>query len=82
MWETIKAKLFSKDVWVRAGKTFVQAAVAYLIIALSNVDIFSGNNGKTFWVGLLLSTLSAAASAAWNGVIKPAFSEVVVAAKE
>jgi hypothetical protein len=82
MWETIKAKLFSKDVWVRAGKTFVQAAVAYLVAALANVDIFSGDNGKTFWVGLLISTLSAAASAAWNGVIKPAMSELSVNANK
>ena len=82
MWDAIKAKLFSKDVWVRAGKTFVQAAVAYLVAALANVDIFSGNNDKTFWVGLLVSTLAAAASAAWNGVIKPVMSEIVASAKE
>ena len=82
MWETIKAKLFSKDVWVRAGKTFVQAAISYLVVALANVDIFSGDNGKTFWVGLLISTLAAAASAAWNGVIKPVLSEIAVGTKE
>lgn len=61
-----------RDVAIRAGKTFLQAAVAYLIAALGNADIFGGNLGKTFWVGLLVSTLSAGASAAWNGVIKPA----------
>ena len=61
-----------KDVGVRAGKTFLQAAVAYLIAALGNADIFGGNVGKAFWVGLLMSTLAAGASAAWNGVIKPA----------
>ena len=61
-----------KDVGVRAGKTFLQAAVAYLIAALGNADIFGGNAGKAFWVGLLMSTLAAGASAAWNGVIKPA----------
>lgn len=61
-----------KDVAVRAGKTFLQAAVAYLIAALGNADIFGGNAGKAFWVGLLMSTLAAGASAAWNGVVKPA----------
>lgn len=61
-----------KDVGVRAGKTFLQAAVAYLIVALGNADIFGGNAGKAFWVGLLMSTLAAGASAAWNGVVKPA----------
>ena len=82
MWDAIKGTFWTKDVWVRAGKTFIQAAVAYLVAALANVDIFSGNNDKTFWVGLLVSTLAAAASAAWNGVIKPAMSEIVVSAKE
>ena len=61
-----------KDVGVRAGKTFLQAAVAYMIAALGNADIFGGNAGKAFWVGLLMSTLAAGASAAWNGVLKPA----------
>ena len=61
-----------KDVSNRAVKTFFQAAVAYVLAALGNADIFAGNLGKTFWVGLLVSTLSAGASAAWNGVIKPA----------
>jgi hypothetical protein len=61
-----------RDVAVRAGKTFLQAAVAYLLAALGNADIFGGDATKTFWVGLLMSTLAAGASAAWNGVIKPA----------
>lgn len=61
-----------RDVAIRAGKTFIQAAIAYLIAALGNADIFGGNAGKAFWVGMLMSTLAAGASAAWNGVIKPA----------
>jgi hypothetical protein len=61
-----------RDVAIRAGKTFIQAAIAYLIAALGNADIFGGNAGKAFWVGLLMSTLAAGASAAWNGVVKPA----------
>lgn len=67
-----------KDVGIRALKTFFQAALAYVLAAIGNVDMFSGNVGKTFWVGLLISTLSAGASAAWNAVIKPA----IVAWKE
>lgn len=61
-----------KDVGSRALKTFFQAAVAYVLAAIGNVDIFGGNVEKTFWVGLLISTLSAGASAAWNAVVKPA----------
>lgn len=60
------------DVFVRAGKTFIQAAVAYILAALGNADIFGADVGKAFWIGLLVSTLSAGASAAWNGVLKPA----------
>lgn len=61
-----------RDVLLRAGKTFGQAVVGYLLAALGNADIFGGNLGKAFWVGLLTSTLAAGASAAWNGVLKPA----------
>ena len=61
-----------KDVGVRAGKTFLQAALAYVITAFSTTDVFSSNVDKAFWTGLILSTLAAGASATWNGVVKPA----------
>jgi hypothetical protein len=62
-----------KDVLIRAVKTFAQTAVSYVMAALNGVDFFAGNLGKTFWVGLALSTGAAGLSAAWNGVIQPVF---------
>ena len=44
--------------------------------ALANVDIFNSANGKTFWAGLLVSTVAAGASATWNGVVKPVLGTV------
>lgn len=62
-----------RDVLVRAGKTFLQTAGAYLIAALGGVDFFAGDKGETFWVGLALSAGAAGLSAVWNGVIAPLF---------
>lgn len=65
-----------KDVLVRAGKTFVQTAVSYLIANLSGVNFFNGDQSETFWIGLALSAGAAGVSAAWNGVIAPLFKPV------
>ena len=62
-----------KDIAVRALKTFWQAALAYLIAALSGADFFSGDKGKTFWIGIATAALAAGLSAAYNGVLKPLF---------
>lgn len=62
-----------RDVGIRAFKTFLQTAGAYLIANLTGVDFFSGEVGTTFWVGLALSAGAAGLSAVWNGVIAPLF---------
>lgn len=61
-----------KDIIVRAVKTFIQAAGAYLIAALSGADFFSGDKTKEFWMGLAVAAGAAGISAAWNAVISPA----------
>ena len=56
-----------KDVAIRALKTFWQAAVAYLVAALSTgVDLFEGE----VIGGLVIGALAAGLSAAWNGAVK------------
>lgn len=60
-----------KDVLFRAIKTFLETAGAYLLAHLTGVNFFEGNPGKTFWIGLALSTGAAGLAAAWNGVLAP-----------
>lgn len=60
-----------KDVFERAVKTFIQAALSYLITALAGANFFDGNKTETFWIGLGISALAAGLSAMWNGVIQP-----------
>lgn len=58
----------AKDIAIRALKTFWQAAVAYLVAALSTgVDLFDGD----VIGGLLIGALAAGISASWNGAIRP-----------
>lgn len=58
----------SKDVSVRALKTFWQSAIAYLVASLSTgVDLFEGE----VIGGLLIGALAAGISASWNGVVQP-----------
>lgn len=56
-----------KDVAIRAGKTFWQAAVAYLVATLTQgVEVFDeGVIG-----GLVIGAVAAGLSAAWNCVVK------------
>jgi len=61
-----------KDILIRAIKTFVQTAGAYLIANLSGVDFFGENAPKAFWMGILLSAGAAGISAVWNTVLLPA----------
>ena len=68
------AKIDWKDVAIRAGKTFVQTALSYVIAAVSGVNFFEGDKSETFWVGLILSAGAAGLSAVWNGVLRPLFS--------
>ena len=58
----------SKDIAVRALKTFWQSAIAYLVASLSTgVDLFEGE----VIGGLLIGALAAGLSASWNGVVQP-----------
>ena len=58
----------SKDIAIRALKTFWQSAIAYLVASLSTgVDLFEGEVIS----GLLIGALAAGMSASWNGVVQP-----------
>ena len=58
----------TKDIAIRALKTFWQSAIAYLVAALSTgVDLFEGEVIS----GLLIGALAAGISASWNGAIQP-----------
>lgn len=58
----------SKDIAVRALKTFWQSAIAYLVASLSTgVDLFEGE----VIGGLFIGALAAGLSASWNGVVQP-----------
>lgn len=60
----LSGKEKAKDILLRAAKTFAQTALGCLIAGLAGTDLFSA--GGTFWKGVLLSSLSAGLSAAWN----------------
>ena len=58
----------TKDIAIRALKTFWQSAIAYLVASLSQgVDLFEGE----VIGGLLIGALAAGISASWNGVVQP-----------
>ena len=58
----------TKDVAIRALKTFWQSAIAYLVAALSTgVDLFE----VEVISGLLIGALAAGISASWNGAVQP-----------
>lgn len=60
-------KIDFKDVFIRAAKTFVQAAVPILLAALGTVDISEGKEAaKAVLVSAGLSACAAGISAAWN----------------
>lgn len=59
-----------KDVAVRAVKTFVEAAVAFVGAELAGVDIFTVDKGM--WLALGVSAAAAGISAVWNGLVEPA----------
>ena len=65
----------TKDVAVRAMKTFWQSAIAYLIATfstqMSGVDVFDIHDVQSVFGGLLIGALAAGLSASWNGVVQP-----------
>ena len=63
----------TKDVAIRALKTFWQTAIAYLVASLSQgVDLFEGE----VIGGLLLGALAAGISASWNGAVQPVLNKL------
>ena len=65
----------SKDIAIRAMKTFWQSAVAYLVATfstqMSGVDVFDIHDIQSVFGGLLIGALAAGLSASWNGVVQP-----------
>ena len=66
-----------KDVAVRAAKTFVEAAVAFVGAELAGVDIFAVDKGM--WLALGVSAAAAGISAVWNGLVEPAIKPLLKA---
>ena len=64
-----------RDVLIRAGKTFWQAAAAYIVATfgtqLAGVDWFDTDALATVLIGITVGALAAGLCAAWNGVIAP-----------
>ena len=64
-----------KDVAVRAGKTFWQAAFGYIVASvgatLSGVEAFDGDAVINAIIGVVIGACAAGLSAAYNGAIVP-----------
>lgn len=64
-----------KDVAVRAGKTFWQAAFGYLVtsvgVSLSGVEAFDGDAIINAIISIVIGACAAGLSATYNGVIVP-----------
>lgn len=69
-----------KDILIRALKTFWQAVVAYLATSfgtqIAGIDVFNFNALKNVAIGLIVGSVAAGLSAAWNGVIQPALDKL------
>ena len=70
----------TKDILIRALKTFWQAVVAYLATSfgsqIAGIEVFNFDALKNVAIGLLVGALAAGLSAAWNGVIQPALDKL------
>ncbi len=70
----------TKDVVIRALKTFWQSAIAYLVASLSTqmigVDVFDFDALKGVLGGLFIGALAAGISASWNGAIQPVLNKL------
>jgi len=58
-----------KDVGVRAVKTFLEAAAAFVMAEISGAELFAIDG--QMWGAIGISALAAGLSAVWNGVIEP-----------
>ena len=63
----------TKDVAIRALKTFWQAAIAYLVMSIGQgVDLFE----IEVIGGLIIGAVAAGISASWNGAIQPVLNKL------
>lgn len=63
--DTLK-KYLTKSCLQRAGKTFVEAALSYIIINLDTLFSADKSTIKTIGGGILMSAIAAGISAVWN----------------
>lgn len=63
----------TKDVLIRAMKTFWQAALAYLLadVSVLQAALTDWSTGKQVLISLAVGAAAAGASAVYNGLIKP-----------
>ena len=64
-----------KDVGIRAVKTFLEAAVAFVIAEIAGAELFE--IGSQMWCAIGISAAAAGISAVWNGVIEPLILPVI-----
>ena len=63
----------TKDIALRALKTFWQSAIAYLVASLSQgVDLFE----VEVIGGLIIGAIAAGISASWNGAVQPVLNKL------
>ena len=60
----------ARDVAVRALKTFLEAAAAFVMAKVSGAELFAMDG--QMWQAIAISAMAAGLSAVWNGVIEPA----------
>ena len=68
-----------KDVGIRAVKTFLEAAAAFVMAEISGAELFEISN--QMWCAIGISAAAAGISAVWNGVIEPLILPVIDEAK-
>lgn len=65
----------TKDVLIRAAKTFWQAALASIMAAIGSgaigIEIFQDNTWKKVLVSIAIGAVASGLSAIYNGLIKP-----------
>lgn len=63
----------TKDIFLRAGKTFWQAALAYLLAepAVLQQALTDGSGARQLCLSLTVGALAAGLSAVYNGLVRP-----------
>lgn len=59
----------ARDVAIRALKTFLEAAAAFVMAKVSGAELFAMDG--QMWQAIGISAMAAGLSAVWNGVIEP-----------